>query len=211
MKTSQRGFSLIELLIAVAIAGVLLATGASSFRTWIGNMRIRTTAESIQNGLQLARGEAVRRNAQILFSLTNSLAAGCALIAANTATASSWVVSFDALGGACDALPLNEAFPVSDAVNNPPPRIIQTRGGAESSARVLVTTNQTSLSFNGLGRVVPVPANPIVIAVTNPTAGDCTQMRCLNVAVSRGGKVRMCDPALPVGGTDPQRCLAEER
>ena len=89
MKQDGRGFSLIELLIGVAVLGILLALGASSFRVWISNMRIRTAAESIQNGLQLARGEAVRRNAQIRFQLTDGIGAGCAL----STTASNWVVS----------------------------------------------------------------------------------------------------------------------
>jgi type IV fimbrial biogenesis protein FimT len=207
----SRGFSLVELLITLAIFGILLATGASSFRTWINNMRVRTTAESIQNGLQLARGEAVRRNSTINFSLTSGLDAGCSLITTNTASVSSWVVSFDSPAGACNATPLNEAFSPSDAANNPAPRILQSRSAAESGNNVRVTTNQSSLVFNGLGRLVPIPANTVVISVTDTDANNCAPVgatRCLDVRVSAGGQVRMCDPALDAGGADPQRCTA---
>lgn len=72
--SSQRGFSLIELVIGVIIMSILLAAGIPSFTAWIQNAKIRTAAESLQDGLQLARAEAVRRNGSVLFSLvgTNS-------------------------------------------------------------------------------------------------------------------------------------------
>ena len=61
MKPTARGFSLIELIVVLAVLAILLAAGASNFSVWMTNSRIRTTAESIQNGLQMARAEAVRR------------------------------------------------------------------------------------------------------------------------------------------------------
>jgi len=195
MKRYRRGFSLIELLIGVAVLGILLALGASTFRFWIGNMRIRTTTESIQNGLQLARGEAVRRNALIRFQLVDNLTAGCAL----STTASNWVVSYDNPAGACNAAFLDETIP---AAANPAPRILQVRTAAEGSRNVSVAADQSTIIFNGLGRV----NNPITIQVPDPALVDCAAVRCLRVTVTVGGQIRMCDPAYPAGGTDPQRC-----
>lgn len=65
----QRGFSLIEAVIAIAIVAIALALGAPSFSVWIQDTKIRTVAESIQNGLQVARNEAMRRNTQVEFEL----------------------------------------------------------------------------------------------------------------------------------------------
>jgi type IV fimbrial biogenesis protein FimT len=205
MKYSGRGFSLIELLIAVAIMGILLALAAPAYRTWMGNMRIRTTAESIQNGLQLARAEGVRRNAQIRFQFTDSTAGACAL----STTVSNWVVSYDNPAGACTAALLNEAYPVNDAAHNPPPRILQVRTAAEGSRNVIVAADQSSFVFNGLGRVTPLPAtNPVAINVTPDAAvGDCATLRCLRVTVTAGGQIRMCDPTLTLTKpNDPQSC-----
>ena len=197
-RTVQGGVSLIELAVALTILAVLMASGLPSFSSWIQSSKIRTTAESIQNGLQLARAQAVSRNALVSFHLTDSATAACAL----SASGSSWVVSLDDPTGACDAA-------VSDVAA---PRIIQMRSAAEGSSNVEVDAGSggapvTTITFNGMGRVTPLPAAAIIIALSNTTGGACATagpMRCLNVTVSTGGQVRMCDPALP--NTDPRGC-----
>lgn len=204
MKPTARGFSLIELIVVLAVLAILLAAGASNFSVWMTNSRIRTTAESIQNGLQMARAEAVRRNTPIRFQFVDNLAASCAL----SVTASNWIVSFDDPAGDCDAAPLNEAFAVSDAANNPAPRIIQSRAATEGGRNTVIAADQSTIVFNGLGRVTPVPAVVPVDIVVSPVAaaGNCTTQRCLWVRVTAAGQIRMCDPALNVAGNDPQRC-----
>ncbi len=194
MKRTPHGFSLVELLVTVAVFGIMLALAMPSFSIWIQNAKVRTTAESILNGLQLARGEAVRRNATIRFQLTDSLATGCAL----STTATNWVVSFDSPVGKCGDSLFDDTV---SAVLNPAPRIIQRRPAAEGSSNVVTVSDQTFIAFNGLGRAAPAPAT-----IDIKPASGCTNFRCLRVTVSTGGQIRLCDPAFSTTGTDPQRC-----
>jgi type IV fimbrial biogenesis protein FimT len=64
------GFTLIELLITIAIFSITLTFGVSSYRTWVQNNQIRNAAESILNGIQQARAEAVKRNTSVAFVLS---------------------------------------------------------------------------------------------------------------------------------------------
>ncbi|MCM8594783.1 GspH/FimT family pseudopilin [Accumulibacter sp.] len=190
-----RGFSLIELLVALIITGVLMSVAIPVFTDWLRNTRVRTAAESFQNGLQLARADAVRRNERIGFYLVDTLAGGCALNVAGP----NWVVSGDNPAGQCNAAP-------SDTVA---PRIVQVRSAAEGSASTTIAASQTAVVFNGLGRVVPVPAGGnVTVDVSSSTGAACLvnggPVRCLRVVVSTNGLIRMCDPALPV--TDTQAC-----
>lgn len=191
---AQRGFSLIELLVGIVILGVLMAMAVPRFSDWLRNARIRASAEAIQNGLQLARAEAVRRNATVRFQLVNTIDDTCALDTAGP----HWVVSMDNAAGQCASAPSDTAAP----------RIIQVRNRAEGSVQTLVAAGQSAFVFNGLGRLTPVPAGNVAIDVSSTTGGTCVasggSVRCLRLVVSVGGQIRMCDPALPAG--DAQAC-----
>jgi len=63
------GFTLIELMITITIFSLALSMGIPSYRTWIQNTQIRNAAESIGNGIQRARAEAVKRNTKVAFTL----------------------------------------------------------------------------------------------------------------------------------------------
>jgi type IV fimbrial biogenesis protein FimT len=181
----QRGFSLIELMIGIALIGILLALAAPNFFQWIQSSQIRTSTESMQNGLQMARAEAVRRNAPVRFQLMDSVSNACAA----STTLSNWVVSMDDASGACAA----------SASETVAPRIIQVRTTQEGSQNAVIAADQAVIAFNSLGRVTPTPAANITIDVTNPSGGACATagpMRCLRLVVSIGGQIRMCDPAV---------------
>ena len=201
---SERGFTLVEVMIALGILGILIMMGLPSLVTWIQNTQIRTAAEGMQAGLTLARAEALRRNTVVRFQLVDTLTSGCGF----SATGTSWVVSLADTTAACDVDP-------SDTVV---PQIIQKRSGNEGSsqAQILATGGQ-SIQFNGLGRVLQaggvaaVPAPITRIDITNPSGGACKTsagnepMRCLRINITNGGQIRMCDPAVD-DNTDPRFC-----
>ena len=86
----QKGFTLVELMVIVAIAGVLLGLGLNSFRTMMDSTNTKSAAESLLTGLRLARSEAIKRNAPMRFQLVSSLTlANCQY----AATSAFWIVS----------------------------------------------------------------------------------------------------------------------
>ena len=171
----RTGFTLIEVMIGLTVMAILMVMGLPSFTAWLQKGQIRTAAEAIQNGLTLARAEAVRRNTKVSFSMAGP--------------DSSWTV----------------------AVVTAPVPPIQARIGAEGSSNAVVAVTPGALpvdiEFDGLGRT-NLAAN-LLIQVTNPVGGACgtalTEMRCLNVQVSPGGTVRMCDPQVTTAG-DTRKC-----
>lgn len=57
----DRGFSLVELMIAIVVASILAAMAVPSFRSTLQRHRLRTSADALQAAVQYARTEAVLR------------------------------------------------------------------------------------------------------------------------------------------------------
>src|SRR5258708_24025109 len=92
---ASRGFSLIELVVALAVALVLAAIAIPSITTTYSQYRLGVQATLIANQLDLLRMTAVRKNTTITL-YTNILPSGCATPKSNV------VLYIDVdTGGAC--------------------------------------------------------------------------------------------------------------
>ncbi len=192
---SERGVTLIETMVSLVIFAGLLGMAAPAFSVWLQNGQIRTAAEAILNGLQLARASAVQRNSLVSFQLTSTLTSDCAV----STSGPDWVVSVDDPTGACNT-------PASETAA---PRIISSRPGSEGSRNAVIAADESRITFNGLGRRVnAVSSADTNINISNPSGGNCVadggEMRCLRVIVSASGQVKMCDPS--VAATDTRGC-----
>ncbi len=65
----QRGFTIIELVVTIGVMALIMMIAMPNVTSWLGNTHIRNLADSLQNGLQIARAEAVRRNQSVSFWL----------------------------------------------------------------------------------------------------------------------------------------------
>jgi type IV fimbrial biogenesis protein FimT len=185
-KTRACGFSLIELLIGVAVLSVLISLAVPGMRAWLKNAEIRNAAESIQNGLQRARAEALLRNKSVEFVLA-AKDSDCQ----NTKECTSWEVKEAGVGGIS----------------------IEKRSSKEGSADVKRTTtpaNMTTVTFNNVGGRVSNPATDFsTVTLSSAVLGTSSHELKVIIGVKDGGgnyvggTVRMCDPSLTSG---PRAC-----
>jgi type IV fimbrial biogenesis protein FimT len=65
MKIAQHGFTLLELMTALAVLAVLVALATPSFREFSANSRISAASNSLLNALAVARSEALLRSTPV--------------------------------------------------------------------------------------------------------------------------------------------------
>lgn len=73
--THAGGFSLMELMITVAVAAILLGLAAPSFQDTIRNNRLTTAANDLLHSTQLARSEALKRQTPVVVCASANSAA----------------------------------------------------------------------------------------------------------------------------------------
>lgn len=166
-----KGFTLIELMITVAVVGVLLGISVPGFQSWIERGRIRTAAEGVLNGLQLARVEAIKRNEVVTMTLL-------ADYGWEVKDASNTVIQARRGVEGSQATFVKVTFPA--AVNLPLDISFNGLG------------RMTAPAFDVTLSVVPT------LGVDCTSAGP---KNCLSLNLTRGGLLRMCDPSPAKAGT----------
>jgi len=180
---AQAGVSLVEIMVVTVIVGLLIVLAVPGFQAWVQNTQIRTASESIMNGLQTARNEAIRRNT-------------CMQIQFTEANKTSWVIN-----------------PCSDPFADPAHLRRAHEEGSANVSTERIPPNSDTISFNALGRLVnpnpsdgSAPLTQIMVRNLTMTGEQAAEERKLRVDIPVGGSIRLCDPAPSVAIDDPRRC-----
>lgn len=64
---ASAGFTLVEMLMVLAVVGIMVAVALPPMRIHLSNADIRAVAEEMRSGLETARTEAIRRNTSVQF------------------------------------------------------------------------------------------------------------------------------------------------
>lgn len=71
---SQKGFTLIELVVVVGIIGILVGISVPSLIDWSNNIKYREAAQTVTTAMRRAKGQAINLNQEVtvLFTLDSS-------------------------------------------------------------------------------------------------------------------------------------------
>lgn len=113
------GFTAIELMVTIAVLGVLMALAAPSFKSLTDKWRVRNAVEALQDTLYFARSEAIKRGGGVVVRKLANTTGDCQNAGTTQEWGCGWIVFADLNGnGTRQATePLLRELPLSGAVN----------------------------------------------------------------------------------------------
>lgn len=172
----QKGFTLVELMITLVVMGVLATSVLGMATSFITNAKLRSSADEFRTGLMTAKVEAIKRNASIIF---------------NSDSTGGWGID------------VPSTFTESGTLEH-----LQSKAAASSSLSVVAKDSNgaalTKFRFTGSGRpssdasteVPSPPSYPVTyyFSVANKVCGSESGITCLNVTITSGGQIKVCNP-----------------
>jgi type IV fimbrial biogenesis protein FimT len=200
MHPRTRGFTLVEIMVGLAILSILLAVGVPSMRAWMTTNKAIAASEFYAEGFRLARAEAVKRNAATRLVLTANATSGqrdwqvdlCmpAATVACTDSSGAWstVTQPNGNANAADFLSINRS-----ADNLPgTSQMTLTRNPADASAVYFTPLGWVNTDIDE--RLQSVTLAPVTADAFSTTA----------IMVTLAGVVTKCNPN--VASTDSRGC-----
>lgn len=132
MQSRSRGFTLIELMVVVALAAVMGGMALPSFRTFIAGQRVKTAASEFAMATIFARSEAIKRNADVTITAVSSGAAGWK---------DGWAVTA-VIGAAVTPLSNQQAYSGLTLVGSASPITYQSSGRPSAAVTTMTITGQ---------------------------------------------------------------------
>lgn len=77
MMKNSNGFTLIEVLIAIGIIGLLSAIAIPAINSWLPNYRLKSAARDLYSNMQKAKSEAVKTNTTVTMAFTAGVGVPC--------------------------------------------------------------------------------------------------------------------------------------
>lgn len=187
-----RGFTLVELLVVVAVSVVLLAISIPSFRNLIVEQRLQSVTAQVATDLQFARAEAAARNMPVYVSYRLATGHQTCYAIYTSATAGAFCNCVFGVSGAC---PLASQTLIKI-------------GSVRWDGAVRLTAPVLNMAFDNVtGGIVWgtsdfASLSPVDWNIETSVIGDTT--RRLRVHVSPGGRTSICNVgSKAVGGYPP--------
>lgn len=69
---TSSGFTLIELMVTIAVLAIIVGIAAPSISTQLANQRVKSTASTLENALKEAKAESIIRRQDLTFTYNNN-------------------------------------------------------------------------------------------------------------------------------------------
>lgn len=161
--SKNHGFTLVELVISIAVIGILAAIAAPNFQDALLSSRLRANANKLLSSIYLARGEAIKRNTVITLCASSN----------GTSCTGSWENGWIILSGTT-LISTQNSIPIGF-------RIIEANGLTSLSFQPMsIGTTQASLKICRLTPSVGSQERVITVSATGrassskTTTGNCS-------------------------------------
>jgi type IV fimbrial biogenesis protein FimT len=167
----QRGFTLLELMISLTVFAILVSLAVPSFRNLMLNNTLTAAGNDLLASLQTARGEALKRNQQVVLCLTANVTAATPSCAGAATTANAWFVFQDTnANGAYDAgepiIELHSALNSGEGIHADSAQSVIIAPSGFPSANFGQTQNVLFCDSRGLGTASTSLARALLISTT---------------------------------------------
>jgi len=202
-RVSPSGFTLLELMVTLAIASILLSIGVPSFNGMFDKLRLKNTSEQIYSHMQRARFEAVSRKVEVgvNFSADNSATWAYGISDANNGSCDTGLTT----AGADDACTL--------VIDDGDGSVHGLNGTVDTADKVLMLfTNgdhrDIKMQFTGAGGANSIVFDPVLGTARDSSGAlrtgeillESNRGLKLKVVVGVLGNVRICSPDGSVSG-----------
>lgn len=201
-----RGFSLLELMVAMAIAAILMMLAQPSFRQMVDNTKSKGAAESLLSGMRLARSEAIKRNAPMRFQLVSTFDNTCH----HLATSSLWVISqtdqlsYGLVEGKCDQAAALPSDPCDASCNGNPYIAYKSDGTSTVESSFTVLADGAVVTFGPLGQITTNFDGAATLSQVTVTPANTAAKTWRVMVAAPSGSLKLCDTAVAAG--QPYSC-----
>ena len=168
----QGGFTLLELMVTVAMAAIVLTTGVPGFQTIVKNNRLTTATNGLVGALGLARSEAVKRGVRVTVCKS---ADGAACISTGD-WSQGWIAFTDL-----------DSDGVYDPADSPPEIVLRVQEAIGGNLTMVGNGSAADHVFYTASGFFPDGVSNATIAMCDDRSGNVGK----NIVLSKTGRVRL--------------------
>jgi type IV fimbrial biogenesis protein FimT len=189
-----RGFTLVELLVTIALIGIVTSLAAPSFNRTIKAGRISSAVNTFLADMRFARSEAIRRGGNVVVCRSDAPESATPACGAGAGTgavgwASGWFVFHDANG---------DGLWTAEAGSIPAETILRVQEPTTAIDAIVDSGSSTKFRFSGTGRLYGLSAATSVHFGTATFSQDLQRVVCINVS----GRARVAGNGSATCGAD---------